>query len=115
MRAGLGVLGRGRPRKVRGVPQPPGPRPLSFLQETVLPGSPNVCSVGLRTQSLLGRLCSPAFTLEPGDETQEFGACLPVMMTRWLHYLVSLITSGEKPPESLFFSQPILPLSLAAK
>ncbi|KAJ1058861.1 hypothetical protein K5549_020856, partial [Capra hircus] len=90
-------------------------RPLSFLQETVLPGSPNVCSVGLRTQSLLGRLCSPAFTLEPGDETQEFGACLPVMMTRWLHYLVSLITSGEKPPESLFFSQPILPLSLAAK
>ncbi|XDB53914.1 hypothetical protein ABFV05_007530 [Capra hircus] len=51
-------------------------------KETVLPGSPNVCSVGLRTQSLLGRLCSPAFTLEPGDETQEFGACLPVMMTR---------------------------------
>ena len=39
MRAGLGGLGRGRPRKVRGVPQPPGPRPLSFLQETVLPGS----------------------------------------------------------------------------
>ncbi|XDB53944.1 hypothetical protein ABFV05_007560 [Capra hircus] len=43
------------------------------------------CAVGLRTQSLLGRLCSPAFTLEARDETQEFGASLPVMMTRWLH------------------------------
>ncbi|XFF81205.1 PREDICTED: NKG2D ligand 1-like isoform X1 [Capra hircus] len=68
------------------------------------PRKPNRCSFGLRTQSLLGRLCSPAFTLEPGDETQEFGAGLPVMMTRWLHCLLSLVTSGEQPPESLFFS-----------
>ena len=114
MNAGLGGLGRGRPRKVTGFPQPPGPIPVSFLQETVLSGSPTG-SVSLRTQSLLGRLCSPAFTLEPGDETQEFGACLPVMMTRWLHCLVSLVTSGEQPPQSLFFPQPILPLSLGAK
>ena len=59
--AGLeGGLRRGSPRKVTGVPQPPGPRPLSFLQVMLLPGSPNRCSVSLRIQSLLGCLCSPS-------------------------------------------------------
>ena len=59
--AGLeGGLGRGRPRKLTGVPQPPGPRPLSFLQVMLLPGNPNRCSVSLRIQSLLGYLCSPS-------------------------------------------------------
>ncbi|XDB53957.1 hypothetical protein ABFV05_007573 [Capra hircus] len=43
------------------------------------------CSVVLRSQSFLGCLCFPGFTLEAREETQEFGACLPVMMTRWLH------------------------------
>ena len=60
MRAGLERgLGRRRPRKVRGVPQPPGPRPLSFLQETVLPGS----AAGALSAFLL------LFTLDPGDQT----------------------------------------------
>ena len=59
MRAGLGGLGRGRPRKVTGVPQPPGPRPLSFLQETVLPGS----AAGALSAFLL------LSTLDPGDQT----------------------------------------------
>lgn len=41
VRAGLErVLGRGSPRKVAGVPQLPGPTPVSFLQETMSPGSP---------------------------------------------------------------------------
>ena len=60
VRAGLerGVW-RGRPRKVTGVPQPPGPRPLSYLQETVLPGS----LTGALSAFLL------LFTLDPGDQT----------------------------------------------
>ena len=59
MRAGLERgLGRGRPRKVTGVPQPPGPRPLSFLQETVLPES----AAGALSAFLL------LFTLDPGDQ-----------------------------------------------
>ena len=69
MRVGLRGLGRGRPRKVTGVPQPPGPTPVSFLQETVLAGSPNRGSVGLRTRSLPGCSSSPALTLEPRDQT----------------------------------------------
>ena len=41
VREGLeGRLGRDSPRKVTGVPQLPGPIPVSFLQETVFPGSP---------------------------------------------------------------------------
>ena len=52
-------LVRGSPRKVTGVPQPPGPRPLSFLQETVLPGS----TAGALSAFLL------LFTLDPGDQT----------------------------------------------
>ena len=63
MRVGLRGLGRGRPRKVTGVPQPPGPTPVSFLQETVLAGSPNRGSVGLRTRSLPGCSSSPAVHL----------------------------------------------------
>ena len=60
MRAGLEQgLGKGSPRKVTGVPQPPGPRPLSFLQETVLPGS---VTSALSAFLLL-------FTLDPGDQT----------------------------------------------
>uniref|UniRef100_A0A4W2GLI1 MHC class I-like antigen recognition-like domain-containing protein n=1 Tax=Bos indicus x Bos taurus TaxID=30522 RepID=A0A4W2GLI1_BOBOX len=31
--------------------------------------APDRCSVGLRTQSLLGCFCSPAFTLKPRDQT----------------------------------------------
>ena len=31
--------------------------------------APDRCSVGLRTESLLGCFCSPAFTLEPRDQT----------------------------------------------
>ena len=52
-------LGRGNPSKVTGVPQPPGPRPLSFLQETVLPGS----ATGALSAFLL------LFSLDPGDQT----------------------------------------------
>ena len=60
MRPGLEQgLGKGSPRKVTGVPQPPGPRPLSFLQETVLP------------ESLTGALSAflLLFTSDPGDQT----------------------------------------------
>ena len=60
MRAGLEEgLGRGRPGKVTGVPQPPGPRPLSFLQEVMLPGS---MACALSAFLLLS-------TLDPGDQT----------------------------------------------
>ena len=59
VRAGLEGLGRGIPRKVTGVPQPPGPKPLSFLQETVLPGS----ATGALSAFLL------LFSLDPGDQT----------------------------------------------
>ena len=60
LRAGLeGGLGKGSPRKVTGVPQPPGPKPLSFLQETVLPGS----ATGALSAFLL------LFSLDPGDQT----------------------------------------------
>ena len=60
VRAGLEEgLGKGRHRKVTGVPQPPGPKPLSFLQETVLPGS----ATGALSAFLL------LFSLDPGDQT----------------------------------------------
>ena len=65
-------------------------------------------------------LCLDAFvlllyTLQSGDQTHEFGACLPGMMTRWLPCLMSLVTCGEQLPQSLFSPQPILPLFLGAK
>ena len=63
MRAGLVGLGRGSPRKVTGVPQLPAPIPLSFLQETVFPGSPSP-----EAQALLAWLLL-FFCLEPRDQT----------------------------------------------
>ena len=104
VRAGLKGAGEGQPQESDRSSSASRTKASFFSAGGGAPRKPNRCSFGLRTQSLLGRLCSPAFTLEPGDETQEFGAGLPVMMTRWLHCLLSLVTSGEQPPESLFFS-----------
>ena len=69
MRAGLGVLGRGRPRKVTGVPQPPGPTPVSFLQEAVLPGSLTGALLASGLSLCLAAFVLLLFTLEPGDQT----------------------------------------------
>ena len=103
LRVGLNGPGEGQPQESERSSSASWTKASFFSAGGGAPRKPNRCSFGLRTQSLLDRLCSPVFTLEPGDETQEFGAGLPVMMTRWLHCLLSLVTSGEQPPESLFF------------
>ena len=69
MRVGLRGLGRGRPRKVTGVPQPPGPTPVFFGRRRCSQEAPDRCSVGLRIQSLFGCFSSPVFTLVPGEQT----------------------------------------------
>ena len=76
-----GVLGKGSPRKLTGFPQHPGPRPLSFLQMMLLPGSPKRCSIGLKFQSLRGRLCFPsvhfrAWRADPGIVELSCRSCL---------------------------------------
>ena len=106
MRVGLDRPGEGQPQESERSSSASWTKASFFSAGDSAPRKPDRVSVSLRTQSLLGHRCSPAFTLEPGNEAQEFGACLPVMMTRWLHCLESLVTSGEQPPESLFF--PIL-------
>ena len=83
------MLGKGSPRKLTGFPQHPGPRPLSFLQMMLLPGSPNRCSVGLRIQSLLRRLCSPsvhfrAWRADPGIVELSCRSCLYIFEINYL-------------------------------
>ena len=69
MRAGLQGLVRGHPRKVTGVPQPPGPTPVSFLQEVVLPGNPTGALLASGLSLCLAAFVLLLVTLEPGDET----------------------------------------------
>ena len=105
--AGLeGGLRRGSPRKVTGVPQPPGPRPLSFLQVMLLPGSPNRCSVSLRIQSLLGCLCSPsvhfrAWRSDPGILELSCRSCFYIFEINSLSVASFAIISSHS--EGCFF------------
>ena len=69
MRAGLEGAGEGQAQESDRSSSASWTNTYFFSAGGGAPRKPNRCSVGLRTQSLLGHFCSPAFILEPRDQT----------------------------------------------